>query len=450
MRPSSGVTPVTIFTQPYACGGNCLFCPTVPEIPKSYLPHSDVRKKGLSHDAAGQMRHWLSFIESRGGIARKIEVVVLGGSFTAHPPEYQREFLRGIYRGVDGGEDAGDLEACVERHAAGSGRRIIGITVETRPDLVTRESIEALFAAGVTKIELGVQSLDDDVLAFNERGHGAAETARATALIRGFGLKVGYHVMLGLPGSSTDTDLRTMASVLHDPLHCPDHLKIYFCEMFRREFMRDRLVILYDSGQWSPLSLEQRRTLLRNILPKIPGFMRVSRIGRQTKEEEIEGMRVRTANVEEEFGCRCIRCREPRPTDPLTEGFTIRETIVTENELFLEARPRSDDASGSWRDDACLGVLRLHHENGIATVRELHVYGEESPPGKAGRHQHRGVGRALMAHVEFRSRAHGIGLMKVCCGVGVRSYFEKLGFAIGRGGFACRKVEPKCTEERTP
>lgn len=428
MRRTAGITHITLFTRPASCGGACLFCPRVPDVPHSYLPHSHVGRVGLSYDPYEQARHWIEQVERAGRTAAKLEIILLGGSFSAHPVEYQEAFLSGIYRAVlrRDASDRSPLPALVHEHAQRQeGHRIIGITVECRPDQVTPSLCRRLFEAGVTKIEMGVQSLDDAVLAFNDREHDAAEVARATRVIRHAGLKTGYHLMLGLPGADAASDARSMRTVFADPAYRPDHLKFYFCEMFRREFMRPRLVELFDAGRWRPLDALEREARLAELLPTVPPFVRISRIGRKSAPDELALPKIRLdrAVSERRHGCGCIRCREPGPRERFEpEQVVVRRIDLGEGEWYLEA--------GIEGRRTCLGVLRLRLAASKAIVRELHVYGIEAAPGERGVHQHRGIGRRLMAEAEAMARRDGIPSVAVSSGPGVRRYYENLGYRL--------------------
>jgi elongator complex protein 3 len=446
VRRTAGVTHVTLFTRPDVCGGNCLYCPSVPSVPKSYLPHSYVGRHGLSYDAREQLRYWLADNRRCGGVGEKLEILILGGSFVAHPEEYQREFLRGIYLAVESErrDDSRSLEELVAAHETSSSRRIVGITVEARPNQITDEVVRRLFAAGVTKIEMGVQSLDDDVLDFVERGHRSDAVARATAAVRRNGLKTGYHLLFGMPGSTPESDLASAARALEEPCFRPDHLKIYFCEMFRRDFMRKRLVELYDSGTWKPMSIDRRFALLGEMIPRVPSTIRISRIGRKIAGDELESAagavgaaadsRIPRGDVERRFGCRCVRCREPRVRrETLLEASEIVAARLDHEELHLEARPRGRLT--------CYGLLRMRVAGSEAIVRELHVYGTEAAPGNAGIHQHRGVGRRLMAEAERVARENGLRSLGVASGVGVRRYYERLGFRLRPDALMAKELQ---------
>lgn len=428
MRRTAGITHLTLFTRPASCGGACLFCPRAPDVPHSYLPHSYVGRMGLTYDPDDQARHWIRAVERSGRTAAKLEVILLGGSFSAHPVDYQEAFLSGLYRAVlrRDASDRASLPELVHEHAERiDGHRIIGITVECRPDQVTPALCRRLFEAGVTKIEMGVQSLDDSVLAFNDRGHDSTEVARATRVIRQSGLKTGYHLILGLPGADAASDARSMRTIFADPAYRPDHLKIYFCEMFRREFMRPRLVELFDSGRWRPLDAFEREARLAEVLPMVPPFVRISRIGRKSTPEELTVPKVRLdrAVLERRHGCGCIRCREPGPREQFEPGqVVVRRLDLDEGEWYVEA--------GIEGRRTCLGVLRLRLTAREAIVRELHVYGLEAAPGARGIHQHRGIGRLLMAEAEEMARRNGIPALAVSSGPGVRNYYKKLGYRI--------------------
>ncbi|RMH58941.1 MAG: GNAT family N-acetyltransferase [Candidatus Hydrogenedentota bacterium] len=441
MRKTAGVTHLTVFTRPAACGGDCLYCPKVPSLPKSYLPHSNIARHGLDYEAAGQVRYWWEQNRLRGGVGEKLEIIVLGGSFTAHPVEYQRRFLKGIYEAVDGEAPGADLEEVVRRHQESSGPRIIGITIESRPNLLERRHLENLFRWGVTKVEIGVQSLDEDVLEFNERGHGVQAVIDATRMVRDVGLKIGYHILFGMPGSSPEKDIETVRRVFSEAEFLPDHVKFYFCEMFRREFMKPRLVALFESGEWRPATREARVALMKRVIPMVASSTRISRVGRKVAGDEFEGEMIRLDRdrLERSFGCRCVRCREPRLDEDVDsrEGRIVEERLSGE-EVHLEYRPVGGET--------CFGLLRLRLLAEEAIVRELHVYGREARRGETTPHQHRGVGKALMAAAEAVASREGRRRVRVSSGIGVRGYYGRLGYRLDESGWMVRPVGGKKKE----
>ena len=439
MRRTSGITHITVFTHPDECGGNCLYCPNAPTVPKSYLPHSFIGNMNLTYSSHVQLSHWLDQNTRRRGAGSKLEVIILGGSFTKHPKEYRRQFLEGLYKAVDQIDENEDIsleELVAKHHERSTARHIIGITIESRPNLITEEMVDELFRAGVTKIEMGVQSLDDEVLDFVERGHAASAVSNATEIIRRYGLKVGYHMLFGMAGSSMQSDLDSVNKVFDSPDFQPDHIKFYFCEMFKREFMRPRLVELFDSGEWRPWSVEKREEMLEKVLPNVPDFMRISRIGRKSaeNEHEEEKLRINRSDSELKFGCRCVRCREPKPNrETNVEDLYVHTDRLGDKEVYFEVKPRGYDV--------CLGLLRFRLNDDHAIVRELHVYGLETKPGEDGIHQHKGVGKMLMqAAEEFVESNTSFSRIGVASGVGVRKYYESLGYEMGEKDFVWKSV----------
>ena len=430
MRKTAGLTHITIFTEPAPCGGKCIYCPSVPEMPKSYLPHADIKKFGLNYSSREQLRYWISKTIDDGMAAKKIEVIILGGSFLAHSRNYRREFIRGIYEAIDGDAPNSTAEEIIERHSSSAERRIIGITIEARPDQIDKASLEEIFRLGVTKVELGVQSLNDEILEFNKRGHSSKDVESAVAVTRDFGLKVGFHLLLGMPGSNFEKDIVSSERALKDSRFRPDHIKFYFCEMFKKEFMDPELRKLFEEGKWKPLDKREREALLEVILPMVPESTRISRIGRKCADSEVEGERffIDRGNVERKFKCRCIRCREPLPkfeTD--MKSVIVADEKWRENEVYFEARPESENR--------CLGLLRLHINSTRSIVRELHVYGIETPTGEHGIHQHKGIGKMLLKAAEDYSKRFGCKIIFVASGVGVREYYRKKGYILNEDGF---------------
>jgi len=438
MRSNSGVTPITIFTKPHPCGGSCIFCPTVPEIPKSYLPRVNVANKGLSYSSCEQIRYWLSYLDNRGGVCNKIEVIILGGSFLAHTIDYIRYFIIKIYEAIDGPlhSDA-NIEEFIERHQFSNNNRVIGITVEARPDHITEDVVNELFALGVTKIEIGVQIISDVVLEFNNRGHGVDAIKNATSIIKNSGLKVGYHLLFGMPGSSIDIDIKSTIEVVTDPSFQPDHVKLYFCEMFKREFMDRQLVSLYDNNKWAPYSDAERIKLINAIIPIIPRFIRISRIGRKASNQDLEFTRPQLIRdkYEKALGCKCIRCREPVNfvfKKELIENLVVHD--ISDKDIFIEI---SDCTTNS-----CFGILRLRRlKSGKAVIRELHVYGQETKLGEEGVFQHHGVGSKLLKIAEKTVKEKwNTNYLGVASGVGVRLYYARHGFGLNEDNIMWKKI----------
>ena len=289
MRSNSGVTPLTVFVKPWPCGGSCLYCPKVEGLPNSYLPRVNVSNIADQFSSYMQTLHWLKKIVSRGGEASKIEIIILGGSFTTLPDEYIKSFINGVYHAIEGVQiGTYTLEEIIVIHEQSTAPRIIGITVETRPDLIEIKQIRRLFNYGITKVELGIQHLNENILVFNRRKQPKAVVYNAVDVLKNCGLKVGFHMLLGMPNSSLSIDTEMFDLLFHDEGLQPDHLKIYFCEFFKKPFMRSRMVDLFDSQKWKPLTKSERQTLLLKIIPKVPFYVRISRIGRKVSKQDVE------------------------------------------------------------------------------------------------------------------------------------------------------------------
>ena len=440
-RTLSGVATVAVMTAPAACPhGRCTYCPGGIEngSPQSYTGEEPSALRGAQFrwDAAAITRHRIDTLEAIGHPTSKVEAIVMGGTFPARPRPYQLEVFRGIYDGLNGTRST-DLVAA-QRTNERALHRMVGLTVETRPDWCDGRILPFLLNAGVTRVEIGVECLRDDVLDRGGRAHGLGDVQRATREARDRGLKVGYHLMLGLPGMDPSADLEGFRRLWSDPAFRPDMLKIY-----------PTLVLpgtpLYDEwkvGRYHPYDTATAADLLARIKRELPGWVRVQRIQRDIPARLIASG-VRTSNLREvarqrlrEAGgtCRCLRCREVgrRAAPPIGSFRSTRLDYDASDgrESFL-----------AWEDpstDTIAGFLRLRFpsdrtEGGLdaPVIRELKVLGSEVPVGGTGGgrtdYQHRGLGRALVAAAEGATRAEGFGRIYVTSAVGTREYYRGLG-----------------------
>lgn len=442
MRSDSGVTPLTVFTKPWPCGGECIYCPKVDGLPNSYLPRVKLLDIADEFSAYMQTLHWLKKIISRGGLAAKIEVIILGGSFTALPEDYIKCFISGVYHAVEGARcGTYTLEEIIVKHEQSSSPRIIGITIETRPDLIEIGQIRRLFNFGITKVELGVQHLFDKILDFNQRNQPREIVYRAVDILKKCGLKVGFHILFGMPSSSLTIDEKMFDLIFHDDRLQPDHIKIYFCEFFKKEFMQTGIVDLFESNKWKPLNKNERHTLLLRTLPKVPSNVRISRIGRKISKQDVEGTPINISRgyIEKKAICRCIKCREPKRKkliDKKAIQLKVKIQRVNSKETYIEMT----DENGT-----CYGFLRLRHlGNGTAIVRELHVYGLETEIGDSQNYQHNGIGKHLLYQAEVKAiQRWNVKRILVTSGIGARSYYKKNGYSKGLLGYMQKKINQK-------
>jgi len=216
VRTLSGVTTVTVLTKPYPCPGKCLFCPTDVRMPKSYLPDEPGARRGLEHDfdPYGQVESRLRALLAVGHPTDKVELLILGGSWCAYRRDYQEWFVRRCFDALNGVESASLAQAQALNENAAC--RNVGLVIETRPTDIDPRELVWLRRLGVTKVQMGAQSLDDRILELNQRGHSVAETHRATALLRAAGFKMVLHWMPNLLGATLDSDRVDFAHLWDD------------------------------------------------------------------------------------------------------------------------------------------------------------------------------------------------------------------------------------------
>ncbi len=441
-RSLSGVAVVAVMTSPARCPhGRCTYCPGGVDArsPQSYTGEepSALRGAQFGWDARAIARHRVETLEALGHPTSKIEVIVMGGTFPARSRAYQEEVLRGIYDGLNG-TPSSSLADAQERNAAGA-HRVVGLTVETRPDWCDRRVLPFLLDAGVTRVELGVECLQPDVLRAVGRAHGIEEVASATAEARDRGLKVGYHLMLGLPGMDPTRDLADFRRLWDDEAFRPDFLKIYPTLVLPGT----ELYNAWRAGAYTPYEAETAAELLVEMKKLLPPWVRIHRIQRDIPARLIAAG-VRRSNLREiALGrlqaegrhCRCLRCREAgRRASPPAEAFQATRTDYRAGggaEVFLSFE---DPAT-----DTVAGFLRLRFPSGVTegslpgpVVRELKVVGRELPigaaPEPADAYQHRGFGRRLLALAEEIGRERGYDRLFVTSAVGTREYYRGRGF----------------------
>src|SRR5574341_2417614 len=333
VRTLSGVTTVTVLTKPYPCPGNCIFCPTDVRMPKSYLPDEPGAMRGLEHgfDPYAQVRSRIMQLESLGHPTDKIELLILGGTWSSYRRDYQEWFVKRCFDAMNSltpnpspkmGEGIlaeGELE---EVHTSNetTHHRNVGLVIETRPDEITPDEIRWLRHLGVTKVQMGAQSLDDHILEINKRGHDVECTRRATALLRAAGFKIVLHWMPNLLGATPESDRKDFARLWQGL--CPDEIKIYPNQLLANA----ELYEYWQRGEFHPYTTEQLIDLIADIKPMIPRYCRVNRVIRDIPSTNVvEGNR-RTSlrqDIHDEMKrrgthCECVRCREVRgkPVDP--------------------------------------------------------------------------------------------------------------------------------------
>ena len=434
-RTASGVAVVTVMTAPHTCPhGVCTFCPGGPRFgtPQSYVGTEPAarRASAYGYDPGAQLVARLRSLEEIGHPTDKVDLIVLGGTFTALDRGYQEWFVKGCLDAMNGFVSDSIRAAQAANETAGA--RCIGLTIETKPDCFLGSEVEACLALGTTRVELGIQSTHDEVLAAVHRGHTDAQSRAAFRGAKAAGLKVGAHMMPGLPGSDCDRDLESFRTLFDDPDYRPDFLKIYPTLVLPGT----ALYGLWKSGRYAPMTTEEAVELIARVKTLVPRWCRIQRVQREIGAPEIQGgpkkgdLRVLARERLRAVGqrCVCVRCREVgfRGIAPRPEALTrLRSDYEASGgiEVFLSIEDPGRDV--------LVAYARLRIDPGGATVRELKVLGPMVRIHQAAkdRWQHRGLGRRLMdecervARDEFDAR-----VVRVTAGVGVRGYYRTLGY----------------------
>jgi elongator complex protein 3 len=308
--------------------------------------------------------------------------------------------------------------------------RIIGITVETRPDCIDEKELGMMRELGVTRVELGVQVIDDKILKLNRRGHGVQAIADATRLLKDFGFKVTYHIMPGLPGSTPAKDLKMFRQLFADERFQPDQIKFYPTAVTKGSL----LYRWWKAGKYKPYTDKQLRDLIIKCKAVVPEYVRIIRLIRDIPGESIvAGNRV--TNLRQELQsqgvkCRCIRCREARELRITNYELRIAEyTASGGKEFFISVESMDKKILYGFCRLRLLGYSLFLIPNS-SLIRELHVYGELVPVGKSRRVQHAGLGKKLLKEAERIAKANGYDRIAVIAGVGVRGYYRKLGYRL--------------------
>ena len=433
-RTISGVTPVAVMAKPFPCPGKCVYCPSLADAPKSYTPESPavLRARKCDFVAQKQVEYRLNTLADMGHALDKVELIIMGGTFLAYPDDYQYQFVKDCYDALNGVPSA-DLEEA-QRLNETAEHRCVGLCIETRPDYCTEKEIKQMLEFGATRVELGVQTLDDEVHRLTRRGHGVAEVVSATSLLRRYGFKVYYHWMPGLPGSSPEHDLELSQKLFDDERFRPDGLKLYPTLVVAGS----ELEKWYLNHRYQPYEEGRMIDLLANIKSLLPEYVRVSRLMRDIPGKYILAgcsdlaLRQTVAGRMSELGlrCQCVRCREYGHR--LRDGGTAGKPGLTR---------RDYDASGgkeiffSYEDEkeTLFGLLRLRiNPPDSALVRELHIFGPEVPLGRSEKEaaQHHGLGKELLQEAERIAREEfQAPKIRILSGVGARDYYHPLGYS---------------------
>ncbi|MEO8395233.1 MAG: tRNA uridine(34) 5-carboxymethylaminomethyl modification radical SAM/GNAT enzyme Elp3 [Chloroflexota bacterium] len=520
IRTSSGVTPVTVLTKPFPCPGECIFCPNDIRMPKSYLSDEPgaQRAEQNSFDPYLQTMSRLTAYYNTGHPTDKIEVIILGGTWSFYPETYQIWFVKRIFDALHDfgagisrsaeveaalrtgsqlspernttnvkivGETFGEattqnynqvvqtvyreemrrsreisaqviaseaerspideyatwdeLEAA-HRFNENAPCRCVGLVIETRPDHISVEEVLRVRRLGCTKVQIGFQSLNDEVLRLNRRGHNVAATRHAVSLLRQAGFKIHAHWMPNLYGSSPEKDIQDYTTLFANPDFRPDELKIYPCSLIESaELMRN-----FRDGSWRPYTHDELLAVLTESFRLTPEYCRLTRVIRDIPGTDIvDGNRSTNFRqiVEDELAqhgerSRDIRAREVRFQNIAQDALHLDELHYdagSAEEIFLQFITDERDIAGFLRLSLPTSAPITGELAGAAMIREVHVYGQSVEIGDSanGRAQHAGLGTRLIERAAEIARERGYQQLAVISAVGTRGYYRKRGFADG-------------------
>lgn len=412
-----------------------------------------IRARRCDYDAGEQVRLRLNILAEMGHPTDKVELIVMGGTFLALPVDYQFQFIKDCYDALNGAESA-TLEEAKQLNETAK-HRCTGLCIETRPDWCGQEEIDRMLEFGTTRVELGVQTLDDEIYRLVKRGHGVEDVVKATASLREHGFKVYYHWMPGLPGATPRKDLELTGKLFADDSFRPDGLKIYPTMVVAGT----ELEKWHQEGRYQPYDRDTVINLVAEIKALVPKYVRISRVLRDIPPQFItagckDSLRemVRERLRQKGLECKCIRCREYGHR--AWEGREIGEPHLVRmdyrasdgREIFLSFEDEKETLFGLLRvriQSRPIPALRREFDGNLAIIRELHVFGPEVSlrERRSEAAQHKGLGRALVREAErIASEEFQVRQMVVLSGVGARDYYRnEFGYS-SQGAYMVKKL----------
>lgn len=448
VRTASGIVVIGAMAKPHPCPhGSCIYCPGGVSwgTPQSYTGKEPATMRALqfNFDPHLQIEARINQFIALGHDVNKAEVIILGGTFLNMPLDYQRAFVKACYDSLNQ-EVSNSLEESMKKNERAK-IRMVGLTIETKPDWCKERHVNLMLSYGVTRVEIGVQALEDEILKFVNRGHSLEDVIEAFRIAKDSGYKIVAHMMPGLPKSNPQKDFEFFERLFYDERFKPDMLKIYPTLVLEGTGLHK----LYLKGEYKPYSTEEMIELIARVKKIVPPWVRIMRIQREIPSKEIfDGVKhgnlrelVLRRLAEEGLKCKCIRCREIGLN--YLKGKIHK---VEEIRLFREEYRASEGKEFflSYEDknrEYLIGFLRLrfpskraHREEvkDSAIVRELHIFGDLVPIGYRieGAWQHKGFGKSLMLEAERIAKEEGFSKILVISAIGTREYYRKLGYEL--------------------
>ena len=433
----SGVAPLAVMLPPRKCPhGACLYCPSL-NAPQSYTPESPavLRARECEYDPIKQVRLRLKAFEAMNHPTDKIELIIMGGTFLSYPKEFQFDFIKKCYDALNS-KKAKNLDEAKKINET-TKHRCVALCIETRPDYCTAHHIDNMLEWGATRVELGVQAIDDEIYKKVNRGHKVQDVIDATSRLKKAGFKIGYHLMPGIPGSTPQKDIQMFKKIFSSPNFEPDQIKIYPCQVLKGAGLES----LYYGGEYVPYPKEQTTKIIIQMLKLTPRYCRIMRIMREIPpayliagiknidlRKDIEDKIRKEKNSIKEIRFREIgfALRDKRKINTDIKINTTKYKASSGIEFFIEAVNK---------DNILFGLLRLRLDKGKpAMIRELHVYGPtlKLKQKASNEWQHKGLGKKLMQKAERIAKKKGYKNIRVISGVGVREYYEKLDYKLDK------------------
>ena len=446
VKTASGVAVIALMPKPYACPhGRCTYCPGGIEFntPNSYTGKEPVTISAIEneYDPNVQITSKLNQLHMFGHDATKIELVIVGGTFLFMPQDYQENFIKSCYDALNGFTSS-SLEDAIKNNQKAKNRNV-GFTIETKPDYCKKEHIDLMLSYGVTRVEIGVQSLHERVYEIVNRGHDYNDVIDSFQISKDSGYKIVAHMMPGLPTLTPDEDINDFKKLFNDSALKPDMLKIYPSLVLENTPLYND----YLDKKYKPYSDEEMIHVLTEAKKMVPKWVRIMRVQREITPNEIHAgpkmgnlrQIVHKRLKDQGFSCKCIRCREAG----LTRKYMPSELLKLNREEYDSSGGRETFISFDDKDETIYGFLRLRkpselpHRNEITQnsciVRELHVFGKSI---KIGEHeengiQHSGLGKKLMNEAEkISSEEFDAKKLLVISAIGTREYYKKLGYSL--------------------
>lgn len=456
IRTMSGIAPVAVLTKPYPCPGNCAYCPNEKNVPTSYLSNEPAVMRAIicDYDPYRQVITRLGSLENNGHEPNKIELIVIGGTWSYLPEKYQYWYILNCFKAANDFQKAKKNIIVIKKLTAPYKKslslselkkalifeqkknetakyRLIGVTLETRPDYLNEKELLRMRDLGCTRVEIGVQAIDDDILKKNKRGHLVQAIIEGTELLRNFGFKITYHIMPALPGSNPKKDLAMFKELFSSSRFQPDQIKFYPTVVTAGSL----LYRWWKKGLYQPYTDEELKNLIIECKKIVPRYVRIIRLIRDIPGESIiAGNKItnlRQIVQQEGVVCNCIRCREAREKIPDTKKIKInikKYAAGTGFDYFISA----DSLDGKILFGFCRLSINSNSPISPALIRELHVYGELVPVGNAKKIQHSGLGKLLLKEAEKISQKNNAKTIGVISGIGVRNYYRRLGYRLGK------------------